>query len=147
VEHQNSGRETLAEWDTETENITVDMEKMTVMTVVTEMGETIEETVVTETEETAKMEETAKTEKTAKTEETAKTEMAMAMEETFEETVVEKVTEETMAENIMEETVTAMEEMDAETVKRTEETGNFADSYQNRRNTRQTDSETILYML
>jgi hypothetical protein len=109
------------------------MEKMTATTAVTEMGETIEETAVAETEETAKTE----------MEETAKMEMA-----------VEKVTEKTAAENIMEEMVTAieetemaMEEMDTETVKRTEEKGNIADSYQNHRNTHQMDGETILYML
>jgi hypothetical protein len=45
VEHQNSGRETPAEWDTETENITADMEKMTAMMAVTETEETIEEMV------------------------------------------------------------------------------------------------------
>jgi hypothetical protein len=67
--------------------------------------------------------------------------------------------EETTAENVTEETATAVEEMDMETVKRTEETGetetenkteeteNIAISYQNRCNTRQTDGETILYML
>jgi hypothetical protein len=31
VDHQNLGQETLAEWDTEMENITADTEKMTVM--------------------------------------------------------------------------------------------------------------------
>jgi hypothetical protein len=44
VEHQNSGRETPAEWDTETENITADTEKMMAMMAVMEMEETIEET-------------------------------------------------------------------------------------------------------
>jgi hypothetical protein len=47
----------------------------------------------------------------------------------------------------MEETEMAMEETDTEMVKRMEEMGNFADLYQNRHNTRQTDGETILYML
>jgi hypothetical protein len=133
VEHQNSGRETPAEWDTKMENIMVGMEKMMMMTVM-EMGETIKETVVM-----------------AKTE-IVKTEMVKM--EIFEETAKEKVTEKMMAENrteeiatAMEETETAMEEMDTETVKRTEEMGNIADSYQNNRNTHQTDGETILYML
>jgi hypothetical protein len=78
VDHQNSGQETLAERDTETENIMADMEKMMAMM------EVMEEMVATETEETAEA-----------TEETAE-----ATEETFEEVAVGNVTEEAVTEEM-----------------------------------------------
>jgi hypothetical protein len=130
VEHQNSDRETPAEWNPEMENIMVDTDKMTATT---EMTAT--EKITKETEKTT--EETERT--TEKTEE-----MDAETENKIEETDVEmenKIEEtDTETENVMDETT-------MEKIKEDTEVESTADSYQNRRNTRQTDSETILYML
>jgi hypothetical protein len=62
--------------------------------------------------------------------------------ETAEETAVGNITEE-----IETETANITEEMETEKQNKTEESKNVANLYHNRRNTCQTDGETILYIL
>jgi hypothetical protein len=82
---------------------------------------------------------------TADTEKTA----VMETEETLEETSVEKIKAE-MATETMEEAVKRTgetQETETEMENKMEELESIVDLYQNRRNTHQTDDETILYIL
>jgi hypothetical protein len=71
------------------------------------------------------------------------------MEHVTEEMEMEKIIKESETVNKVEEMVVenVTEEMEMEKIMAETETENIADSYQNHCNTRQTDGETILYIL